>query len=378
VAVSLGIYEDTQFGKQEPEQDMKKKEVIFSNKSESYCISFVDIIDSSQITSNLYNSSKLKTFYTVFINEIANIVRNHGGKILKTVGDGVIFFFPETSMVENEEAFTSAVECLLHMVSSRDVINDKLHKEVLATISYRISADYGKLEVASSGEINNSYDLFGPTLNFCTKINKKAPPNGIAIGADLWRIVNSFPKLAKRFNFQEVKELTWKENRYSYPVYLLGAEETHRPEKILLSTTTESTNEKINSVQKQLTIMLIDDDPDISLVFEDQLKSAGMIVDTFTNSEDALKHFIKSHYHYYDLIITDIRMPGLNGFELYQQLKAFNPNIRIIFISALDISREIISLLPELKLDQFIRKPVDPLTLISSVKQHAKRKLDSF
>ena len=82
MATLLGIFEDTEFGKQEPEQDMKKKEVIFSNKSESYCISFVDIIDSSQITSNLYNSSKLKTFFTVFINEIADIVRNHNGKIL--------------------------------------------------------------------------------------------------------------------------------------------------------------------------------------------------------------------------------------------------------------------------------------------------------
>lgn len=378
MSVVFDIFVDTEFGKQELEQEREKKEVIFSNKSESYCISFVDIIGSSQITSNLYNSGKLKNFYTVFINEIADIVKNHSGKILKTVGDGVIFFFPETCNVENEEAFNRAIECLLNMVSSRDAINDKLHKQVLATISYRISADYGKLEVASSGQINSSYDLFGPTLNFCTKINKKAPPNGIAIGADLRRIVNSFPKLAKRFHFQEVKELTWKENRYSYPVYTLRPEETYSPKKILPSTTIESTKEKNNSIQNQVTIMLIDDDADISLLFGDQLKSAGMIVDTFTNSEDALKHFIKSHYRYYDLIVTDIRMPGLNGFELYQQLKAFNPNIRVLFITALDISPEIISLLPELKLNQFIRKPVDPITLISSINQHAKKEPDKF
>lgn len=357
---------------------MNKKEVMFSNKSESYFISFVDIIGSSQITSTLYNSGKLKSFYTIFINEIADIVKNHGGKILKTVGDGVIFFFPETCMVENEEAFNLAIECLLHMVSSRDVINDKLHEQILVTVSYRISADYGKLEVARSGEINSSYDLFGPTLNFCTKINKKAPPNGIAVGADLWRIVNSFPNLAKQFDFQEVKELTWKENRYSYPVYILEPKEAHIPRKMQLLPTIESTKEKINSEQKQLTIMLVDDDPDISLVFGDQLKSAGIVVDTFTNSEDALEHFINSHYCYYDLIVTDIRMPGLNGFELYKQIKAFEPGIRILFITALNISPEIISLLPELKLNHFIRKPVDPITLISSVKQLAKRELDRF
>ncbi|HEX5673100.1 MAG TPA: hypothetical protein VFX75_02745 [Nitrososphaeraceae archaeon] len=67
--------------------------------------------------------------------------------------------------VENKKAFNRAIECLLHLVSHRDAINDKLHEQVLVTVSYRISADYGKLEVASSGEINSSHDLFGPTLN---------------------------------------------------------------------------------------------------------------------------------------------------------------------------------------------------------------------
>ena len=154
--------------------DIKKSEVIFSNKSECYCISMIDIVGSTQITSKLYNSGKIKKFYTVFINEIADIVKLHDGKILKTVGDGVIFFFPKTSAVDNIDGFGHALECLLNMVSSRHIINAKLHKEFLPDISYRISADYGKLEVAMSGEISSSYDLFGPTINFCAKINKKS------------------------------------------------------------------------------------------------------------------------------------------------------------------------------------------------------------
>lgn len=368
----FGIFANEVSGPQS-EQGIKSKEVTFSNKSESYCISFVDIIGSTQITSNLYGSGKVKNFYTVFINEIADIVKIYGGRILKTVGDGVIFYFPETCNVENEGAFKDAIECLLRMVTSRNAINDKLHKDVHSTISYRISADFGKLEVASSGEINGSYDLFGPTLNFCAKINKKAPPNGIAVGADLWRVVNSFPKLTKQFYFQEIKELSWKENRYSYPVYILKPENSRGSKKLVDSLITKPTQEKINFVQKHMTVMLVDDDPDITVVFGDQLKSAGIIVDTFTNAEDALKHFIKSHYSYYDLVVTDIRMPGLNGFELYQQLKAFEPNLRFLFITALDISKEIFSLLPGLRPSQVITKPVDPITLISSVKQHVKR-----
>jgi len=360
----------------ESEDIIRKNEVIFSNKSECYCISMIDIVGSTQITSKLYNSGKIKKFYTVFINEIADIVKLHDGKILKTVGDGVIFFFPKTSAVENIDGFKQALECLLNMVSSRHSINAKLHEELLPDISYRISADYGKLEVAMSGEISSSYDLFGPTINFCAKINKKAPPNGIAIGADLWRIVTSYPKLAKRYHFQEIKELSWKENKYSYPVYMLkSSSEIHNTTKPILSSTDSSAHEH-GSIPKVPTVLLIDDDPSISFLFTQYLRSAGMIVDAFTDPERALTHFIESDYRYYDLVITDIRMTQLNGFELYQQLKAVDPNVQIIFVTALDIAQEITTLLPEVKLNQFLMKPVNPNVLINSVKQHAKKYIE--
>lgn len=262
------------------------------------------------------------------------------------------------------------------MVSSRQVINAKLRKESLPDISYRISADYGKLEVAMSGEISNSYDLFGPTINFCAKMNRRAPPNGIAIGADLWRIINSFPRLARRYHFQEIKELSWKENRYSYPVYLLKPPtEISINRKLGLSARTDSLVET-SSAPKVLRIMLIDDDPSISFLFTQYLQSAGMVVESFTDPEKALTHFIESEYRHYDLVITDIRMSSLNGFELYQQLKSFDPNLRVIFVTALDIAQEITTLLPEVKLSQFIIKPVNPSVLINSVKQQANRHID--
>jgi two-component system, OmpR family, response regulator ChvI len=125
-----------------------------------------------------------------------------------------------------------------------------------------------------------------------------------------------------------------------------------------------------------LSIMLIDDDPSISFLFSQYLKSAGMIVDSFTDPEKALRHFMDSKYGQYDLVITDIRMSHLNGFELYQQLKTFDPDVRIIFVTALDIAQEITTLLPEVRLNQFVIKPVNPGMLINSVKQHAKRHID--
>jgi DNA-binding response OmpR family regulator len=130
------------------------------------------------------------------------------------------------------------------------------------------------------------------------------------------------------------------------------------------------------STPKVLTILLIDDDPSISFLFTQYLRSAGMVVDSYTDPEKALTHFIESDYRHYDLVITDIRMTHLNGFELYQQLKSLDPNLQIIFVTALDIAQEITTLLPEVKLTQFLIKPVSPNVLISSVKQHAKRHIE--
>ncbi|HXW12509.1 MAG TPA: hypothetical protein VD694_07100, partial [Nitrososphaeraceae archaeon] len=47
--------------------DINKSEVTFSNNSECYCVSMIDIVGSTRITSNLYSSGKIKKFYTVFI-----------------------------------------------------------------------------------------------------------------------------------------------------------------------------------------------------------------------------------------------------------------------------------------------------------------------
>jgi two-component system, OmpR family, response regulator ChvI len=51
----------------------------------------------------------------------------------------------------------------------------------------------------------------------------------------------------------------------------------------------------------------------------------------------------------YNLVISDIRMPDMNGLELYNSLKAINRNVRIIFVTALDIAQELVSILPGLK-----------------------------
>ena len=65
-----------------------------------------------------------------------------------------------------------------------------MQDERLPSVNYRISADYGTVMLAKS--VNSpSDDIFGPTVNLCSKINRKAHPNGMVIGNDLFQVVKS-------------------------------------------------------------------------------------------------------------------------------------------------------------------------------------------
>jgi CheY-like chemotaxis protein len=62
-------------------------------------------------------------------------------------------------------------------------------------------------------------------------------------------------------------------------------------------------------------------------------------------------------------------MPGVNGLQLYSRMKAIDPEIKIIFLSALDAAEELLSILPGVRnKDTFIRKPVDLRMFINTVK----------
>ena len=349
----------------------EKNEVLFSNKSENYCICFIDIVGSTQITAKITPSEKVGKFYSTFINAVASIVKDHNGKIVKTVGDGVLFFFPGTSNIEDIEAFVDALECCLALISSRNTINSNLHEEKLPGISYRISAEYGRVEVAKSDR-SASYDLFGTTVNFCARINKNAPPNGIVIGSDLYTIVSSFPALADRYNIQEIGELHLRTGKRRYPIYELSGRKGKRTMSRNLIWNLVKSKVEFGARGKSQVIMLVDDDPDILLLFTEYLKSAGMIVDSFNDPEKALAHFTKSNPSRYDLIITDIRMRHLNGLQLYSRFKDLDPNVRIIFVTALDMADEITTVMPEVEPHQFITKPINRDALISSVKKHLR------
>jgi CheY-like chemotaxis protein len=96
-------------------------------------------------------------------------------------------------------------------------------------------------------------------------------------------------------------------------------------------------------------------------------------VETFTNGWNALEA-LNSHPHdYYDLVLTDIRMPRMNGFELYRKIKEKNPSMKIVFITAFEINKEEFSkVLPSIEVKDFIIKPISMTNLRIKLKEVLK------
>ena len=70
--------------------------------------------------------------------------------------------------------------------------------------------------------------------------------------------------------------------------------------------------------QGQKRILVVDDEPDLTMVCSLALQYHGFKVDTFNDSQEALSNFKPA---YYDLVILDIKMPKMDGFELYEKIK---------------------------------------------------------
>ena len=348
-------------------------EVSFTNNSENYCVTIVDIVGSTSIVSAISSSEKTRKFYSIFINAMANILRKYDARVIKTVGDGIISFFPKTKDTTNTGAFKDVLECCFSQIAESPNINKMLQEEKLPSIDYRISADYGRVEIAKSGNLDID-DLFGSTVNFCSKINLRASRNGIVIGSDLYRIIRSITQLEKSCRFEELDGYYSGVGRYSYPIYSLS--KRSQPVNVRNPLTQQEDDlVKKNAVEghrkpsKTPNILLIDDEHDDLFVLEKFLTREGFGVKSFSNSREALEHFSRTNPSFYDLIISDIRMPEINGLELYLSLKAIKNDVKVLFASAIELAEEILSVMPGVRREQLIKKPVEQKVFIDLVKK---------
>ena len=117
-------------------------------------------------------------------------------------------------------------------------------------------------------------------------------------------------------------------------------------------------------------ILLVDDEPDCCLVYQLVLEDAGFVCIPYTDSVKALQEFKPC---FYDLILLDIKMPILNGFELCKKIREVDSNIEIIFITALpEHYRNVREQQPypqPINAATYIQKPVENEELVKTVTQ---------
>jgi YesN/AraC family two-component response regulator len=132
-----------------------------------------------------------------------------------------------------------------------------------------------------------------------------------------------------------------------------------------------------SSETRPIKLMVVDDEKDILRVIKRDLEANNnntFKVDTFYSSELAIQAFDSHPKDYYDLILTDIRMPKINGFELYRRIKEKNPSMKIAFITAFEINKEEFNkVLPSIDVKDFIIKPISMSDLSSKLKAIVKR-----
>jgi DNA-binding response OmpR family regulator len=116
----------------------------------------------------------------------------------------------------------------------------------------------------------------------------------------------------------------------------------------------------------QKKILVVDDEPDLTILCKMILEDEGFKVDAFTNPLLALSHFKPNLY---DLLIFDIKMPGLDGFELYKKVKELDKNVTICFLTASEMYYEKFRDKEYSFLDKelFIHKPIENEELIKKL-----------
>ena len=162
----------------------------------------------------------------------------------------------------------------------------------------------------------------------------------------------------------------------------LAFQQDHQRESIVNNTVTAiitDTDERIKKKRddtithktKTKRIFLVDDDYDHTITFKVGLELAGFEVDAYNDSAIALSKFKPD---YYDLMLIDVKMPKIDGFELYERISEIDNKVKVWFITAYEIydkaPKEVppISEVPQMILRHFVGKPIEIDILVKKIK----------
>jgi DNA-binding response OmpR family regulator len=115
--------------------------------------------------------------------------------------------------------------------------------------------------------------------------------------------------------------------------------------------------------------LLVDDEADITYTIKRVLENSRFVVESYNDPTLALSNF---KLGLYDLVLLDIRMPKMNGFELYQKIREIDNNVKICFLTASELFYEEyrrVDAYPTLDKEYFIQKPFRTEELIRQLNE---------
>ena len=117
-------------------------------------------------------------------------------------------------------------------------------------------------------------------------------------------------------------------------------------------------------------LSIVDDESDITMSFHEALKNLpGITIFTFTEPQLALEHF-KTNKNSYALVISDLRMPVINGFQLLKTVKDLNPEVRTVLMTAYDFDNNLLQEYTKKEIiDGFAQKPISRDNLLQEVRE---------
>jgi DNA-binding response OmpR family regulator len=114
------------------------------------------------------------------------------------------------------------------------------------------------------------------------------------------------------------------------------------------------------NAERKRSILVVDDEPDIVITLRTVLERNNFTVDAYTEPQQAIKSFKPDVYN---LLILDIKMPQMNGFELYKELRKIDEKIKVCFLTALselhdydEFKREVF---PKSGQRYYVQKPIE-------------------